>query len=215
MLVQQVPRAWIDLNRAETERDPRIDAGAVASRSPSAKLRSGLGLIPRRAPGVGDIWARRLCDAEARARIDTAHRPYHVALAALLAAARARFGIAILLDVHSMPPLGDDQPQVVLGDRFGHAAGARFVHRMEAVLHGAGHRVGINTPYAGGHILERHADPAAGIHGVQLELDRTLYLDARLDRPGAGLAMTARLVRQLIDALHDEALAGSGLLAAE
>ena len=79
----------------------------------------------------------------------------------------------------------------------------------------AGHRSAINVPYAGAHILDRHGRPGAGIHGLQVELDRSLYLDARLDRPGPGLAATAALVGQLAEALADEALAGIGRIAAE
>ncbi|MFN3434583.1 MAG: N-formylglutamate amidohydrolase [Sphingomonas sp.] len=207
MLVQRVARAWIDLNRAETERDPKVDEGArpQAQPAPSAKLRSGLGLVPRRAGAAGDLWRRRFSDAEVLARIEHAHRPYHAALAAALAAARARFGIAVLLDLHSMPPVGD-HAQLVIGDRFGRSAAGRFVARLEAAAADGGLRTALNTPYAGGHILERHAAPAAGIHAIQIEIDRTLYLDHRLDRPGPGMARTIAALRRLIDAVEDEAL---------
>lgn len=212
LFVAQRPRAWIDLNRAEHERDPRLDDGAGAHGQPlSAKLRSGLGLVPRRAGNSGDIWRRRLSDDDVRGRIAADHRPYHAAVAEALAAARARFGIAVLLDVHSMPPLGpaDRSPRLVLGDRFGKSAGARFLGRIEAVARA--HRVAAaaNAPYSGGHILDRHGDPRGGIHAIQLEFDRTLYLDGALDGPGSGLPATAALLRAVIDALADEALPGA------
>lgn len=217
MLVQRRARAWIDLNRGEHERDARIDDGADARAQPlqSARLRSGLGLVPRRVAGAGEIWRRRLEADEVMARITRDHRPYHAALGAALARARARFGVAVLLDIHSMPPLGTDGAGIVLGDRFGRAAAARFVDRLEGEARAAGIGVAINAPYAGGHILDAHAAPAAGIHGVQIEFDRRLYLDARFDRPGPGLAATARLLRAMIDALADEALARPAGLAAE
>lgn len=216
MLLQRVPRAWIDLNRSEDERDPTVDEGADPTRQPtrSAKLRSGLGLVPRRV-SAGDIWRRKLSDADVRARIEEAHRPYHQTLGAALIAARARFGVAVLLDLHSMPPLGSGAAQLVLGDRFGRAAGGRFVARAEAAALARGLRVALNTPYAGGHVLDRHAAPMRHIHGLQLELDRALYLDRRLDRPGAGLAATVALVEAVIAALEDEALTGGLALAAE
>ncbi|MBD8618624.1 N-formylglutamate amidohydrolase [Sphingomonas sp. CFBP 13728] len=207
-IVQTRARAWIDLNRSEDERDPLLDEGArsLPPMQQSAKLRSGLGLVPRRASGAGDLWARRFTDAEVTARIANDHRPYHAALAAALAAAQARFGVAVLLDVHSMPQLGPGGTRIVLGDRFGHAAAARFVSRVEDECVARGFSTAINAPYAGGHILERHARPAAGIHAIQLELDRTLYLDRKLHAPGAGFPRVVDLVRSILAALADEAL---------
>ena len=210
------PRAWIDLNRSEQERDPRLDDGARGGGPPlSAKLRSGLGLVPRRVGSSGDIWSRRLSAEEVEARIRADHRPYHDALAAALASARARFGVAVLLDVHSMPPLGDPAtaPRLVLGDRFGKSAAARFTGRVEGVARVHGIACAANTPYSGGHILERHGDPRNGVHAIQLEFDRTLYLDPALDQPGPGLQAAVAMLRSIIDALADEA--APAVLAAE
>ncbi|KQS04113.1 N-formylglutamate amidohydrolase [Sphingomonas sp. Leaf357] len=216
MLVQRRARAWIDLNRAENERDPHIDGGADrrALGLQSAKVRGGLGLIPRRIASAGEIWRRKLDGEEVMARIAGDHRPYHAALGAALTAARGRFGVAVLLDVHSMPSLASGA-QIVLGDRFGQSAGGRFVHRLEAEARGAGLSSAINTPYAGGHILDRHGAPGKGVHAVQLEFDRALYLDAARDAPGPGLDAVAKLLRRMIDALADEALALPATLAAE
>ncbi len=209
MLVAQRARAWIDLNRAEHERDPRLDDGAAKIGMPySAKLRSGLGLVPRRVGNSGDIWQRRLSADEVEQRIETDHRPYHAAIAAALASARARFGVAVLLDVHSMPSLGppESAPRLVLGDRFGKSAAARFTGRIEGVARAHAVAIAANAPYSGGHILERHGEPRRGIHAIQLEFDRTLYLDAALDEPGEGLPAMSRLLRAIIDAVSDEAL---------
>jgi N-formylglutamate amidohydrolase len=207
MFVAIRPRAWIDLNRAEQERDPAIDDGAVhlPESAQSLKLRSGLGLVPRRV-GTSDLWRQRFSDAEIRARIAQDHRPYHAALAAALTAARARFGVAVLLDIHSMPPLAPNAARLVLGDRFGRASAGRFVSRIEGVAQAARIRCAVNSPYAGGHILERHAAPDGAIHAIQLEFDRSLYLDRRREEPGPGLEPTAALLRAIIDAVADEAL---------
>jgi N-formylglutamate amidohydrolase len=219
MLVQRLARAWIDLNRSEQERDPGIDDGARRQAMPmqSARTRGGLGLVPRRVSGAGEIWRRRFDDEEVMARIVMDHRPYHAALADALKRARARFGTAVLLDLHSMPPLTPAQglAGIVLGDRFGRSAAARFVHRLEGEILAAGIATALNAPYAGGHILDAQARPAAGIHAIQIEFDRALYLDAALDGPGTGLAATAALLRRMIDAVADEALAQPGALAAE
>jgi N-formylglutamate amidohydrolase len=161
------------------------------------------------------VWRRRLTDAEVEERIAQAHRPYHAALGRLLATTRERFGVAVLLDLHSMPSLGRGQARIVIGDRFGRAAGARFAARAEAAVIDGLRRIGIglagvalNAPYAGGHVLDRHGRPEQGVHAIQLELDRALYLDAALDRPGPGMAGIAGLVAGVIAALEDEALAG-------
>jgi len=215
MLVQRRARAWIDLNRSEQERDPVIDEGAAWTSQPlaTAKLRGGLGLIPRRVAGAGELWRRRLDAYDVAARIRDDHRPYHAALAAALAAAHTRFGVAVLLDVHSMPSLGAGKPVVVLGDRFGRSAATRFVSAIEAVVGAAGLPVARNAPYAGGHILDTQARPAAAIHAIQIEFDRTLYLDPAGDVPGDGMPAIARLLRQVIDTLADEATAGRALAA--
>jgi N-formylglutamate amidohydrolase len=209
LFVAQRARAWIDLNRGEHERDPRLDDGAVSIGHPqSAKLRSGLGLVPRRVGNSGDIWQRRLSADEVHMRIRDDHRPYHAALSAALASARARFGVAVLIDVHSMPSLGPpaSAPRLVLGDRFGKSAAARFAGRIEGIARAHGVATAANAPYSGGHVLERHGEPRRGIHAIQLEFDRGLYLDKALDGPGEGLPATSRLLRAIIDAVADEAL---------
>jgi len=216
-IVQRRARAWIDLNRSEQERDPAIDTGVSAKTSPapSAKLRGGLGLIPRRTGAIGEIWRRKLAGDEVDARIAHDHRPYHATLATMLAAARARFGVAILLDVHSMPSLGGNGAQLVIGDRFGRTAPARMTARIETEAATAGVSVALNTPYPGGHIIATHANPAHGIFAIQLEFDRALYLDDALDQPGNGLGATVALLRRIIAALADEATLRSGAIAAE
>ncbi|RZF64224.1 N-formylglutamate amidohydrolase [Sphingomonas populi] len=217
MIVQRRARAWIDLNRSEQERDPAIDTGVSAKSMPvaTAKLRGGLGLIPRRTASTGEIWRRKLDGEEVTARIVGDYRPYHAALGGLLEAARARFGVAVLLDVHSMPSLGAGQARLVIGDRFGRAAPSRMVARIEAEAHAANVPVALNVPYAGGHIIDTHASPAHHIFAVQLEFDRALYLDTALDRPGGGLIATAALLRRIIAVVAEEALPRPNAIAAE
>ncbi|MBS0480061.1 MAG: N-formylglutamate amidohydrolase [Proteobacteria bacterium] len=218
LFVQRRARAWIDLNRAEDERDPLIDDGArlIPAGAAATKLRSGLGLIPRRAaPGV-TLWRRRLADDEVRQRIAEDHRPYHAALAAALSAARDRFGAALLIDLHSMPPLpGPVGAQVVIGDRFGRSAAARLVHRIEGEAVSAGLTAALNAPYPGGHILNLHGRPDRRVHAIQVEIDRRLYLDPALNVPGHTFGATAVLLRRMIDAATDELFGAEYPLAAE
>lgn len=216
-VIARRPRAWIDLNRHETEFDPgMIEDGPPASRvNLSSKVRSGLGLVPRRLSGVGELWRGRLPAAQLARRIAEDHQPYHARLAELLAQARARHGVAILVDLHSMPPLAEGA-QLVIGTRFGLSAAPAFIAPVIAAATRAGLSVQENSPYAGGHIVERHGDPRRNVHALQLELDRTLYLDRALDRcDPAGLARSQAFLRDAIGRLADAALGQSVALAAE
>lgn len=208
-LIARTPRLWIDLNRAETELDPAMVSGGVATGAPlPLRVRGGLGLIPRRLGGVGEIWGAPLSADDVALRIAEHHRPWHEAIAGLLAAARARFGAALLLDLHSMPPLdGANAPSFVIGDRFGRSAAPKLTAAAEAIVAGAGLGVAVNAPYAGGYALDRHGRPHAKIHALQIEIDRHCYLDADLDAPTAGLGAMQALVLQLATQLGDELVA--------
>lgn len=201
-VIASVARAVIDLNRDPREIDrmmvDNIDGARVLI--DTQKVRGGLGLIPRRLAGRGELWRRRLTMAEIDRRIDQIHAPFHRAVATALDAARATFGVAILIDCHSMPPLaarGAVQPRIILGDRFGKAAAPRAIQAALAVLARSGLGVGRNTPYAGGYTLDRHGDPAAHIHAIQIEYDRSLYLDEQGAHRAAGVALCGRILADL------------------
>lgn len=210
VLVARQARAVIDLNRAEDEIDPAMLAGAPARAAflPSAKVRGGLGLFPRRLAACGDLWKGPIDWTEAERRIAQLHRPYHDALNRALLAARDRFGIAILIDIHSMPPLapqGSLPPaRAVLGDRFGRSAGSRISAGAAAILEGQGLKVAQNHPYPGNYLLERHGSPARNIHAIQVEIDRSLYLDPDLRWPAPGLARVQGAMLALAQGLADE-----------
>jgi N-formylglutamate amidohydrolase len=222
VLIARAPRAMIDLNRHEREIDPGMiaDIPREAVLQSSAKLRGGLGLFPRRMPGASDLWQRPMPWTEARHRIEQLHRPYHAAVARLMTAARQAHGHAILIDLHSMPPLpppaaGQAPPGIVLGDRFGRSASTRLIGLAADVV--ASHGVGVaqNHPYAGDHLIERHGRPEKGLHAIQVEIDRLLYLDAALDRPGPGVARMQVIVTDLVEALAVELPRTDYALAAE
>jgi N-formylglutamate amidohydrolase len=219
-LIATRPRAWIDLNRDVREVDPDMIAppGPAGPTIRSGKVTGGLGLLPRRLRGHGDVWRHRISAAELAQRIAEDHAPYHARLAALLAAARRRFGVAVLLDVHSMPPLpAQDGPaaRLVIGDQFGRSAAGKFASTLHAVAQRAGISSAQNAPYAGGHVLSSHGAPARGVHALQLEIDRSLYLDARLIEPGPGEPRIRALVLAMAEALNDEALGAAAQIAAE
>ncbi|WP_132384885.1 N-formylglutamate amidohydrolase [Novosphingobium sp. PhB165] len=205
LLLAQAPRAMIDLNRAPDDIDWDMFGRGARPESPglpSRRARSGLGLIPRRLPGVGELWRRRHERADLAARIEGIHQPYHEALARELASLRERWGAALLLDLHSMPPLptriGSEPPRFVIGDRFGATCHGSLIAGAFSWFAAHGCVAAHNRPYAGGYVLERHAAPAEGIHAVQLEVDRTCYLDSRLSEPGPGMAATVELLSGLV-----------------
>lgn len=222
MVIARHPRACIDLNRHPCELDPGMVDGAIASRLIlSPKVRSGLGVIPRRLAGVGDLWKSRLSLAEVEARVAAVHRPYHEALSDLLRRALERYGVAVLLDLHSMPSLprsGDppSSPAVVIGNRFSQSAGGWVTARVAARCQSAGLGWRENSPYAGGYVIERHGAPARGMHAIQLEIDRTLYLDGSSDRPDPeGLGRMQEFVSVLVGDLSAGAIDQTLPLAAE
>jgi len=231
LLVANAPRAMIDLNRAPDdidwdmiEREEGVpdgigQANRAGTRADNAggshgrRARTGLGLVPRRLPGIGDIWRRRLPETEIAERIAAIHEPYHAALAAALSGMRDRWGAALLVDLHSMPTLsrrgGPPAAEFVVGDRFGTTCHGSITARAFAYLGDAGRLAAHNRPYAGGYVLERHADTARGIHALQVEVDRVSYLDSRFADPGAGFAGIARLLSGLVGTLA-EAVASLG-----
>ena len=205
LLVAHAPRAMVDLNRAEDDIDwdmfARADPDGPGCYTPGRRARSGLGLIPRRLPGLGELWKRRHDAQDLAHRLEGIHRPYHACLEATLAGLRARWGAALLLDLHSMPPLamgGQRAPEFVLGDRFGASCDGSLVGSSFAYFGAAGRSASHNRPYAGGYVLERHAEPRAGVHALQLEIDRSSYLDSRLAEPGPGFAAIAALLAGLV-----------------
>jgi N-formylglutamate amidohydrolase len=213
-------RAWIDLNRAAADIDTGMVSGESFDASPSAKARGGLGLFPRRLQTCGELWLRPMERADVEQRIEQVHAPYHHTIAEILSATRARFGVAILLDVHSMPPIPigavhDAPPQIVVGDRFGRSAASIYAELVTGRAQAAGIRAALNVPYSGDYILQRHGDPGRGVHALQLEVDRSLYLDSDLREPTAGLKTMAAFVQSVVSDLAEQVLGGAFAEAAE
>lgn len=177
-------RAVADLNRGEGQMAPGEVAMPLRAQFsvPGRKERAGLGVIPTRLADCGPLWKRPIDGAALQWRLESFHRPYHAALAGELARARERFGHAILVDLHSMPPIPAGQPghgaRIVVGDRFGGTADEWLVERAMASAGRSGEPVSRNQPYAGGHIIRTHGRPRDGVHAVQIEIDRGLYLTA-------------------------------------
>lgn len=216
-LIAQAPRAEIDLNRDERELDPAMVAPAPPSSSllATVRTRGGLGLVPARLAGTGALWRGRMHRDELKRRVETIHRPYHGALATALAAARKRFGVAVLLDCHSMPPRTPGQPGIIFGDRYGVTTDPALLTAAADAARALGFATWVNDPYAGGYVIERHGRPQAQVHALQIEVDRSLYLDGTLREPSAGFDGVARLLAAICEAVAAEALGEPTAIAAE
>ncbi|WP_415221456.1 N-formylglutamate amidohydrolase [Pseudophaeobacter arcticus] len=204
LLTAHKPRAFLDLNRAIEELDPALIEG-VSRRGPNPRVASGLGVIPRVVANGRAIYRGKMQQQEAHQRIQQYWHPYHTALQGLMRQAQGRFGHAILIDCHSMPheavatlpARGAAPPEVVLGDRFGSSAGTVVMDQVEAAFVGAGLRVARNAPFAGAYITRTYGRPSRGQHAVQVEIDRSLYMNETEVCPNENFAAFRELLGQV------------------
>lgn len=179
------PRAYVDLNREPYELDPDMFAEPLPAGANTGSLRvaGGLGTIPRVVAESAEIYAHPLPLAEAESRIEHLYKPYHRDLKAALGDIRRSFGGALLVDCHSMPSHARGRralrPDIILGDRFGMACATEIVEIAEKTLRDLGLSVARNRPYAGGFITQRYGLPTSGIHALQIEVNRALYMNER------------------------------------
>jgi N-formylglutamate amidohydrolase len=208
------PRAFVDLNRSFDELDPALIEG-VHKQGHNPRIASGLGVIPRVVANGRAIYRGKMTAEEAARRIDRYWHPYHNMLQQLLDHAHRRHGQAVLIDCHSMPHEAMDgvarggmkRPDVVLGDRFGAAASGDVVDRIETAFENVGFVVTRNTPFAGAYITQAYGRPSRGQHAVQVEIDRSLYMNEALIRPNGDFeAVRASLAKVIAEV----ALIGQG-----
>jgi N-formylglutamate deformylase len=200
------PRAFCDVNREAWELDPAMFDGPLPDwvNTTSPRVGAGLGTIARIVASGEPIYRGKLAFTEAQSRVEHYWQPFHDMLHEQIAQTRARFGQCLLVDCHSMPGLSQSQREradVVLGDAHGTACAPRVIRLMEQALMGMGFRVRRNDPYAGGYITRHYGRPREGVHAVQVELCRSLYMDEkRIERlAGFSAVQTAltRLIAQL------------------
>ena len=181
------PRAFVDVNRARNEIDPRMFADEVTDRidTGSNRVAAGLGVIPRIVADGHDIYDRKLFFRDAQRRLSSCYDPYHKALSDLIDAAVKDFGMAVVIDCHSMPSSGTGVrfpahlPDMVLGDRFGVSCAAEITDFADSFLSGRGLSVARNAPYAGGYVASSYGRPRRNVHVLQIEINRRLYLDEK------------------------------------
>ncbi|WP_240704694.1 N-formylglutamate amidohydrolase [Croceicoccus sediminis] len=216
LLVAHAPRAMLDLNRDPHDLDLSMFTASEAEkavmrrkmpRGPGQGARSlrGLGLFPRRLPGVGELWRAPMVPQDANRRVAAIHAPYHDALGKALARMQDRWGEVLLLDLHSMPDLPAQASGVpaathVVGDRFGASCRRDLVATAVDALDRSGLQVAYNRPYAGGYVLDRHGKPRNGIHAIQLEIARGEYLDSDAQPDAARVSIQAGIVAEVVRA---------------
>jgi N-formylglutamate amidohydrolase len=186
MMRAHFPRCYVDVNREPYELDPRMFEGRLPSfaNTRSMRVAGGLGTVARVVGDAQEIYDQRIPVTDALRRIESLYKPYHRALRRLFTKLHREFGAAMLIDCHSMPSSAGSKderprPEFVLGDRYGTSCVGVVAETVEETLRARGYSVSRNKPYAGGFITEHYGNPAAGLHAIQLEINRALYMDER------------------------------------
>lgn len=215
------PRAFVDPNREPFELDPAMFDGPLPAfvnrRSP--RVAAGLGTIARVVANGAEIYTGKLSFAEAHARIERCYHPYHTALEDLIDTTRRLFNQCILIDCHSMPSIGGPmendagrrrQVDFVLGDAHGRSCSRALTIMAEETLRGMGYTVVRNAPYSGGFITRNYGNPNKGVHALQIEINRGLYMHEPTYSRTAGMIEVidnmSRLIERLVG-LEPQALA--------
>lgn len=209
LLRAHFPRAYLDVNREPWELDPTMFVEPLSDRfnTNSPRVAAGLGTLARVVAENKPIYRERLTLDDARMRIEGIYHPYHAALQKLLAEAMSAFGVALLIDCHSMPRInrtGDKAaPDIVLGDRYGTTCAPALIDLVETLFTGAGLRVARNRPYAGGFVTRSYGRPQHGVHALQIEISRHLYMNEVTLAKNEGFAAIVGIIDRLILALID------------
>src|SRR5262244_1596514 len=192
------PRCFVDVNREPYELDPRMFDGRLPSfaNTRSMRVAGGLGTVARVVGDAQEIYDQRIPVDDALRRIESLYKPYHRTLRRLFTRLHREFGAAVLIDCHSMPSTAGHRderprPEFVLGDRYGTSCVGVVAETIEKTLRTLGYTVSRNKPYAGGFITEHYGNPAVGLHAIQLEINRALYMDERRYERSAGFAGVA------------------------
>ncbi|MEW6768241.1 MAG: N-formylglutamate amidohydrolase [Pseudomonadota bacterium] len=211
------PRSYVDVNREPYELDPRMFNGRLPgfANTRSMRVAGGLGTIPRVVGDGQEIYYDRLDVEDGLRRIEALYKPYHRAFRRLIAKTQKTFGLAIVVDCHSMPSVGvtrdePKRPDIVIGDRYGTSCARLLTDTVEDTFKSLGYSVGRNKPYAGGFITEHYGNPASGLHAIQLELNRAVYMDERRRERGPRFAKVADDFVKLADALAEIPLENFG-----
>jgi N-formylglutamate amidohydrolase len=211
LLCARFARAFLDANREAYELDPDMFLDDLPSyvNTRSSRVSAGLGTIARVVAEGEEIYQYKLLFAEALERISAYYVPYHSALTHLLDTTCARFGHCVLVDAHSTPSTAlarererrNRHVDIVLGDGFGCTCNEAVIRTATGVLRDRGYSVVHNTPYAGGFTTRHYGQPEHGVHALQIEINRDLYMDEATFRRRPFLDVLARDMAGLLSAL--------------
>ena len=190
-IIANAPRAFIDLNRSTDELDPALISG-IKNNIKNPRISSGLGVIPRVVSHGKEIYRGKLSFEQAQSRIKYYWKPYHTDLSNLLQRSQSVFGQSLLIDIHSMPHEAVSTqssfikpPEIVVGDRFGMSSDPELTNLVISILKQHEFKVAKNTPFAGAFITKHHGKVKKRIHALQLEIDRSLYMDEEKISPNS------------------------------
>ena len=208
LLTAHFPRAWLDVNREPYELDPKLFTEKLPGHANirSMRVSGGLGTVPRLVAEHMPIYNVAPTLEQALDRVELIYRPYHETLRKLLAKTVMEFGHAVLVDCHSMPSSGsksEDQtrPDIIIGDRYGTSCHGSISHELIARFSALGYSVTRNKPYAGGFITEHYGRPLKGFHAVQIEINRSLYVDEDTLVPKVGFNALMEDIRKIVSHL--------------
>ena len=211
LLRAHFPRAYVDPNREPFELDPAMfeDRLPAHCNTTSPRVSAGLGTLARVVTSGEEIYRHKLRFADALGRVRRYYEPYHAALARLVADTRRQFGVCILIDCHSMPSVGGPMDQdpglkrvdMVLGDAHGSSCAPIVVDTAERSLKSLGFAVSRNVPYAGGYTTRHYGKPGDGVHALQVEINRVLYMDERAIARGPGLPALAEKLAGFVESM--------------
>jgi N-formylglutamate deformylase len=212
LIAAEFPRAYCDANRERWELDPAMFDDRLPSwvNTTSPRVGAGLGTLARVVASGEAIYRCKLPFAEAERRIRQCWEPYHQALAALIMATQAAFDVCLLIDCHSMPAhgmaaRGGIDADIVLGDAYGTSCAPSVTRFVERSMAAQGYAVRRNDPYAGGFVTRHYGAPAEGVHVLQIEVARRLYMnEARIEKTDRFAALR-RDLGALIAALSEAA----------
>lgn len=204
-------RAYVDLNRDARELDASMfkDGAPRVAGMPSARVKAGLGCLPRVGASGREIYAEPITKAEGAFRLTEVHDRYHAALQSEIEALKTDWSDIFVIDCHSMPsrqPGRSNMPDIVLGDRFGSSCSARLTSLVERYFRRQNLSVARNAPYAGGYTTRRYGRPRRGTHVLQIEINRALYMDEMSIEKSRGFAKLRTQLTELIQDIQDLAL---------
>lgn len=184
LLCARFPRSYIDVNRRVRDIDPELLRGDWPGElTPGGKSRNGKGLIRSQAKGI-PLYGEKLEVDHVLGRIVNYYDPYHTQLDAMISARREACGAVWHVNCHSWTPptKGRDGGPIrhidfCLGDRDGTTCDPGFTEFVSDFLTGLGYVVRVNRPFRGMELVRRHGQPHNGLHSLQIEINRNLYMD--------------------------------------